>query len=400
LLPEAKMIEIKFTNQRHLVLAIDGAVYEQARILISESEAELQTDSVGGDSFFEVTVLDSEVADEVIQHRFSDLSKEIMRIVLRPSLQLIKGETAIVQGIANRRGFVGVRGGYVGETNIAFNFYFVPDDWKRLWSIREYQQEFRQVFEREQPAGAQWTPEESRFDGVGDVEDRISLSFSLQDGTTTIQAEAVRHSGILTQLHETTVASLMSRLRQDSVVTYFNFPEEVRVPCEQYLLYFVQFLKDLGVEATAELQHEAGQVLFAVKPVNREGALDSIRTALNIYLQLPSNPISDSPGVEYEIAVQRLAANIEHLRGQIRLARAELRLAEATIQTQQVTINQLIGDDVISESMKDITPRPKDKDKEYLFGGIVVIKKYEGKGFDIDFSELFRKLRGLFKKKE
>jgi hypothetical protein len=50
--------------------------------------------------------------------------------------------------------------------------------------------------------------------------------------------------------------------------------------------------------------------------------------------------------------------------------------------------------------MKDITPRPKDKDKEYLFGGIVVIKKYEGKGFDIDFSELFRKLRDLFKKKE
>lgn len=45
------MIEIRFTNQRHLVLAIDGAVYEQARILISESEAELQTDSVGGDIF-------------------------------------------------------------------------------------------------------------------------------------------------------------------------------------------------------------------------------------------------------------------------------------------------------------------------------------------------------------
>lgn len=205
-----------------------------------------------------------------MRHRFSDLSKEIMRIVLRPSLQLIEGETAIAQEIAVSRGFVGVRGGCVGETNIAFNFYFVPDDWKRLWSTREYQQEFRQVFEREQPPGVRWTPEETRFDGLGDAEDRVSLSFPVHDGANTIQAEAGRHSGILTRLHESTVASLRSRLRQDWVVTYFNFPEEVKVPCEQYLLYFVQFLKDLGVEAAAELQHEAGQVLFAVKPVDRQ----------------------------------------------------------------------------------------------------------------------------------
>lgn len=41
------MIEINLTNQGHSnrwALAINGAVYEQARITISESEAELQTD--------------------------------------------------------------------------------------------------------------------------------------------------------------------------------------------------------------------------------------------------------------------------------------------------------------------------------------------------------------------
>jgi hypothetical protein len=192
----------------------------------------------------------------------------------------------------------------------------------------------------------------------------------------------------------------MSQLRQDSVVTYFNFPEEVRIPCEQYLLYFIQFLKDLGVEANAELQHEAGQVLFTVRPVDRQEALDTIRAALETYLQLPSNPISDSHGVEYEIAVQRLAANIDHLKGQLRLARAELRLADATIQTQQVTISRLLGDGVIGESLKDITPRPKDEDKEYVFEDLIIIKRYEGKGFEINLPELFRKLRRLFTKRE
>ena len=397
------MIEIKLTNQGHsnrLALAINGAVYEQARITISESEAELQTDSVGGDSFFEVTVLNNEIADKVMGHRFSELSREIMRIVLHPSSKFIEGEDKISQGIAIRRGFVGVRGGYTGETHIAFNFYFDPVNWKRLWSISEYQKEFRSVFERERPPGIRWTPEEARVDGVSSADDRISLSFSVQDHAATIEAEARRHSGMLTQLHELTVTSLMARLRQDSVVTYFDFPEEVRVACEQYLLYFVQFLKDLGVEATAELQHEAGQVLFAVRPADREQALDAIRTALETYLQLPSNPISDSPGVEYEIAIQRLAANIDHLKGQLRLARAELQLAGATIQTQQVTISRLLGDGVIGESLKNITPRPKDEDKGYVIWDIFIIKNYEGKGFEIKLPELFRKFRRLFKKKE
>lgn len=396
------MIEVKLTNQGHsdrLALAIDGAVYEQARITISESAAELQTDSVGGDSFFEVTILDSEIADEVMGHRFSDLSTEIKGIVLHPSSKLIGDENEISQGISIRRGFVGVRGGYTGETYIAFNFYFDPNTWKQLWSIRQYQEEFRWVIEREQPSGIRWASDEARVDGAGGA-DRISLAFSVQDTATTIEAEARRHSGILTQLHELTVMSLRSQLRQDSVVTYFNFPKEVRIPCEQYLLYFIQFLKDLGVEANAELQHEAGQVLFTVRPVDRQEALDMIRTALETYLQLPSNPISDSPGVEYEIAVQRLAANIDHLKGQLRLARAELRLADATIQTQQVAISRLLGDGVIGESLKDITPRPKDEDKEYVLKDLIIIKRIEGKGFEINLPELFRKFRRLFKKNE
>lgn len=394
-------IEITYQGYRSgAKLAIDGVINAESRTTISESKAELQTDSVGGDSFFEVVILDTETSDVVMAHRFSDLSREIMRIVIHPSSKLIRDETEISQGIAIRREFVGVRGGYAGQTNIAINLYFDPNNWKQLWSIRQYQKEFRRVFEQQNYSDIKWTPEEARIDLIGSIEDRISISFVVQDTDVVIEAEARRHSGILTHLHELTVESLMSKLRQDSVVTYFNFPEEVRVPCEQYLLYFIQFLKDLGVEATAELQHEAGQVLFAVRPVDRQEALDAIRTALEAYLQLPSNPINQPSDIEYEIAVQRLAANIDHLKGQLRLAHAELRLANATIQAQQVTIRQLLGDEVILESLKDITPRPKDKDKEDILGGIIRIKRYEGKGFEVNLPELFRKLRALFKKKE
>src|SRR5207248_1798988 len=80
--------------------------------------------------------------------------------------------------------------------------------------------------------------------------------------------------------------------RANSVVMSFDFPEEIKVPCEQYLIYFAQFLKDLGVEANTSLTHEAGQVLYTVTPINKHQALDKIYQALNVYLHLSSSPVS------------------------------------------------------------------------------------------------------------
>lgn len=383
------MSEIKVVNTFHgggAALSIDGTISTPFEAHIFESRAELQTDSVGGDNFFDVEVYDRAASDKVMQHRFSDLSREIKRIVLSPSSNLIRGETEISLGVAIRRGFVGVRGGYAGRTHIALNFHFNPNDWKRLWSIREYQREFKHTFDEQNLPDVQWTPEEARFDVEVNQHDRMSLSFVVGDTDATIEAEARKHSGVLSRLHELTVESLMSKLRQESVVMHFDFPEEFKVPCEQYLLYFVQFLKDLGVGATAELRHEAEKVLFAVTPKDKETALDKIRAALETYLQLPSALSADAVPLEYEIAVQRLAANIDHLKGQVRLNHAELRLANATIQTQQVTIERLL--------------RPIEEDREQLLGGTVALTKFKWKGVEFNLPEILRRLRRMFRRRE
>jgi DNA-binding winged helix-turn-helix (wHTH) protein len=181
----------------------------------------------------------------------------------------------------------------------------------------------------------------------------------------------------------------------NSIEISFDFPPEVKVPCEQYLLYFVQFLKDLGVEATADLRHEAGSVLFSVTPADKETALDNIRTALGTYLQLSTSPVTDNSIVEIE--GQRLAATVDNLRGQIRLSVAEMQLKDATIQAQQVTINRLLSGDIMLESMKDVTPS-MDKDKEAFFDGTVALTRHNYKGIELNYAQIFRKLRRLFKK--
>jgi hypothetical protein len=222
--------------------------------------------------------------------------------------------------------------------------------------------------------------------------EKYSLTFSISK-TLPLKSEIERCENILMEFHEKVVEQLHPEAHQSLIVS-FDFPEEVRVPCEQYLLYFVQFLADVGVKATANIRHEAGNVLFAVTPNDRETALDKIRTALGEYLNLARAPVNEASIVS--IAEQRLAANVDHLKGQLRLKNAELQLAQATIDTQQVAIQVLKGDLMI-ESVKAVTPQQR-TDNESFLGGTVALKPFNYKGVEVNYPEIFRKLRDLFRK--
>ena len=127
---------------------------------------------------------------------------------------------------------------------------------------------------------------------------------------------------------------------RNSVEVILDLPEPVRVACEQYLLYFVQFLKDLGINVSSELKHDAGQVLFSVTPDDKDDALDKIRAALELYLNLPSSKLVGTASVDNAIEIQRLVANVQHLQGQLVLAQAIIQAKDATIQSNQLTISR------------------------------------------------------------
>lgn len=366
-----------------------GAVHEPVYLLVDgirQENVHIGNHSGG----FDVSVHEDELINKLMRHTTSDFPSSIIRIHLYTNLRLIKGEQHISQHLILHK--------EAGHHRIAFHFLFAVENWKRLWSVSEYQHEFKRIFEEQNLTGARWATGSEM--GIADVMNpftRIILSCPLDDDAT-IESESRKHSGLLTRLHELTESSLISKLRRDSVVMHFDFPEEVKVPCEQYLLYFAQFLRDLGVQADTALTHEAGQVLFTVTPADKEQALDKIHAALNAYLHLPSNPISDA--ADESIAVQRLESNILRLRSDLKLAAAELQAKNTTIEAQQLIIEVqkgLLSGEVIVNSMKDVTPKPKDKDKEELLGGTVSIIPLKGKGLEINLPELFRRLKRLFK---
>jgi serine/threonine protein kinase len=134
---------------------------------------------------------------------------------------------------------------------------------------------------------------------------------------------------------------IMSRVNfidEDVVLaTFAELPEEMKIPCEQYLIYFVQFLKDIGIQATSDLKHEAGKILFSISPVNNNDALDKIREALSIYLFLPTNPIQYE-GDDFRII--RLEQQIDNLIHSQKIADRELRLSEMAIRHQDIIIKE------------------------------------------------------------
>jgi hypothetical protein len=199
------------------------------------------------------------------------------------------------------------------------------------------------------------------------------------------------------EIDRRTRSELESRRTRDSVVASFEFPRDVRSACEQYLVYFAEFLLDLGIEATADLRHDANRVLFTVTPRSEAEALGKIREALEIYLHLPTAPAPDPySAAQGDIRLQQLIANIQHLRGQLALASAMLQLKDATIAQLSTAAEQqkLLSGEVVVDGVREIGKARSGG--EPVLGRWVVAKEWTLWGIEFNWAEMIRSLKRQF----
>lgn len=137
-------------------------------------------------------------------------------------------------------------------------------------------------------------------------------------------------------IHELTEKELVIINQEKIIQTYFEFPDEIRFACQQYLIYFVKFLEDIGIQAESSLKKDAGKILFSVIPLHNNEGLDKIREALAVYLNLPSSPIVFNES----FAAMRLQQQIENLQHSQRMAVRELQFNEKLLTVQSQTISE------------------------------------------------------------
>jgi hypothetical protein len=179
---------------------------------------------------------------------------------------------------------------------IAFSVEISPDDWANPYTISAYDEALSRAATDSNDFAAnanlwgvkRWRErdEEDEYSGIS-----WSLDFSsgVRAASKTIREEMGFWSEKLKAINTSAVRDILKD-RKDALVTFFEFPPLIKTSCEQYLMYFVQFLEDLGIRADSEIKRQAGQVMFAVAPKDGDVALTKIKEALQVYLRLPLDP--------------------------------------------------------------------------------------------------------------
>lgn len=270
-----------------------------------------------------------------------------------------------------------------------------PDDWKNTFSVKELEKVLREVIFIYNNIGIEYS-------GMDAANGGFDMELSNTNSNDTIKAVLERKKPYLDEIYEKVSILLIEQSKRNAVVSIFNFPEQIRVPCEQYLIYFADFLKNLGIDATTDINHEAGKVLFSVIPESEEIALQQIREALDVYLNLPSNiPNMQFVSMDIGIKEQQLLAQVQHFMSQIMLANALTQAQRETIENQQIIINQqqkVIDASILQQSLLTKTLKNEAEDNEKILGGTISLTKYEGKGFNINTPNIYRLLREKFRR--
>jgi len=178
----------------------------------------------------------------------------------------------------------------------------------------------------------------------------------------------------------------------------FRFPPEIQSACEQYLLHFADFLRELGVDARVELKEIAHRVMFSVTPSDSLHALESIRVALDAYLGLAGvSELDDTTLKGDRTMVYKLRANIHHLQSQLELEKARSELLIQRAETQGVMID-LLRFKALEMSTQALPSKqlPVEQATEEAIAPYVRVGSIEYVGLKINLAEVIRDLKRLF----
>lgn len=260
--------------------------------------------------------------------------------------------------------------------------------WKKTYSFDEYFTQLEKFLDEEFDGKISVT-ENDRISGLSEG---FELTISEFDKDKPIIEEINSVFKLVKSIHEQIDRKLLEINNKDSISAIFNFPEKIKSSCEQYLLYFAQFLQDLGINATSNLVEEAGKVLFSVTPTDETQALDKIREALAVYLKLPESPII----FDDSFAAMRLQQQIDNLQHSQKMAVRELQLNEKLLIAQSDTIRE--KNVTISQQQSII--EQKDKIIEKISSKSVMVDSLENKeklyeGLEFVPSEALKKYAGV-----
>ncbi|MEW5928750.1 MAG: hypothetical protein AB1941_14875 [Gemmatimonadota bacterium] len=281
-----------------------------------------------------------------------------------------------------------------------FEITISPVEWAGPWSIKDYAASLKHTADGREGIGLQYKQNDPLvINGFG-------LTCHVRSLDAIITEEIRYWSDIVLSVHEEATTQLIAAQHTEALTTTFHFPPAIATACEQYLLYFVQFLADLGIEAQAEVKHEAAEVLFRVTPTEGREALERVRVALDAYLRLPADSsLALVPSSGQDPAVWELKAVVRHLRDRLEFQQDIVEAKNATIAAQAHSIEALelsnfrlrqISGGEVQAAAPGAAAAAGEDDSEAIIPRAVSVKRYEIGPIVVEIPEILRMLKRRF----
>lgn len=281
----------------------------------------------------------------------------------------------------------------INSLSISLEFKYA--EWKKMYSIRELQVHIRNRINadkaKDERMAVIWEDEGDIYD------DMQNLTLGYSDLVETEKASTYLKVAIafFTQAVEDAIKEMDEQYQLDIYSTYFAFPDEFKISCKQYLMYFSQFLLDLGIEVRTEIKDTLQGTFFSVIPQDKNEAIENIKQLLAEYMNAPNRVEFDNElDFNADMAVVQFQANVYHLKSQLAFARTQIEMKEAVIQAKDATIQSL---NLINYQLSEKIQSQAPKDEENIIGGVVAVTKFEKAGLKINFPEIIRRLKRKWK---
>jgi hypothetical protein len=265
------------------------------------------------------------------------------------------------------------------DWTIELGLYPKMRNWDKFYNLRDYVHEIENLCHGD-----------IQLDGVDELEEGYGIRLIIDDQLVTFGSYLDTLLTAFAKIEKEAEIKMYEKLNKSTFISFFKFPTEYEVACKQYLIYFIEFLRDLGVEATSKLSTEQAKTVFMVKPIDKHLALETIKDLLSLYLGLPSiNNIQTVDIVTQEVTIQKLISNIQFLHSQITLNNALIQTKNATIEALELSNYQLKS--ILNNNEN------RNSDSEDIIGGIVSVEKFKKNGITIDLAEILRRIKQKLK---
>jgi hypothetical protein len=137
--------------------------------------------------------------------------------------------------------------------------------------------------------------------------------------------------------YERTMVIMHSDIKGDVVTKLFDFPPEYANICSQYLIWFGEFLKNLGIDADVSTKNKDGKTSLIVSPAENGEMLEQIEELFYRYLALPYAELLPP---EREMSIQEQHTFIA-IKQQVQMLEMQVESQDFLLMNSKATITSL-----------------------------------------------------------